>query len=234
MKAASKIRRLGLILIAAAAGGLALGSASADITLSELVVELQAGTKITENVEVTNSGSDRVYVALEPREITRPGQLSQSERTDPDPAVLGLLVSPARMILEPGQKKLARIASLAPTADVERVYRVTVKPVVGPLSSNSSGIKMLVGYDMLVLVRPNNVREHLASSKTGNTLLLRNDGNSSVELLQGRQCDSGNHCISLPGKRLYSGAQWTQKLPSTGPVEYVVKSPAGQKVMTFR
>ena len=53
--------------------------------------------------------------------------------------------------------------------------------------------------------------------------MVRNDGNSSAELISGRQCDPSGRCVSLPGKRLYAGSNW-QELPGNEPVEYMVKS----------
>ena len=227
----SRAPRLILGLLAFAAP---VTAARADLVLNELIVDLQSGRHDREDVEIWNDGADRAYVAVEPREIVNPGQAGQTIRQDPDPQKLGLLVAPARMILEPGQRRLVRVASLAPDNGRERVYRVTVKPVAGAVSSPESGLKLLVGYDLLVLVRPADAHPHVTGSRNGNSLTLRNDGNVSVELSQGRQCDSsGSDCRTLPGKRLYAGAEWTEALPSSGPVHYLVKSPGGQEPATF-
>lgn len=210
------------------------GSASADILVSELIVELQPDKHSREDIEIWNKDSSRAYVAVEPAEIIDPGRPDQSRRSEPDPQKLGLLVAPARMILEPGQRKLVRIAALGADSDRERIYRVTVKPVAGPLSSDTSGLKVLVGYDVLVLVRPGQIRPSISGRRVGNSLVVHNGGNVSVELTGGRQCDSARqHCRDLPSKRLYAGADWTEALPMTGPVEYSVRSPAGVERATF-
>lgn len=220
------VAALALVAMASLAGP--GGSARADIVLSELIVDLQPGKHAREDVEIWNNGPDRAYVAVEPAEIVEPGLPGQSRREVPDPEKLGLLVSPARMILEHGERKLLRIASIAPDASRERVYRVTVKPVAGPLSSAQSGLKVLVGYDMLVLVRPAELHPAVTSSRSGGSLVIHNEGNVSLELTDGHQCDSGNrHCLALPGKRLYAGASWAPPVKSDGPVDYLVTSPAG-------
>lgn len=204
------------------------GSARADIVLSELIVDLQPGKHAREDIEIWNNGPDRAYVAIDPAEIVDPGLPDQARREIPDPEKLGLLVSPARMILEHGERKLLRIASIAPAASRERVYRVTVKPVAGPLSSAQSGLKVLVGYDMLVLVRPAQLHPAVASSRGGGGLVIHNEGNVSLELTDGHQCDSDHrHCAGLPGKRLYAGASWAPPVKGDGPVDYLVTSPAG-------
>jgi hypothetical protein len=92
----------------------------------------------------------------------------------------------------------------------------------------------MIGYDVLVLVRPAAVRLGVSSRRSGSSLVFRNDGNSSVELIEGRQCDQARaHCTDLPGKRLYAGAQWSETLQSSGPVEYTIKSAAGSERRTF-
>lgn len=213
----------------AAAGLFALlvpAPAQADLVLSELVVELQPGKHSREDIEVWNDSPDRAFVAIEPREIVNPGSQAQSIRQDPDPEKLGLLVGPSRMILEPGQRKLVRVASVSASTDRERVYRVTVKPVVGGIESEDSGLKVLVGYDVLVLVRPAQALPNVAARRDGRKLTFSNSGNVSVEVIDGRQCNASHQqCTDLPGKRLYPGASWSVDLPSDLPADYTLKSP---------
>jgi P pilus assembly chaperone PapD len=222
------------IAAAAALLSFATGSAQAGILLSDLIVELQPGKELKDDIEVWNNSPDRTYVAVEPREIIDPGTAEEKVRKDPDPEALGLLVTPTRMILEPGQRKIVRVASLAAQSDREHVYRVTVKPVVGDLESQSSGLKILVGYDVLVLVRPANAVPAVSASRSGRTLTFKNSGNVSVELVDGRQCDAARaHCTDLPGKRLYAGGTWSEELTSDLPVEYSVKEPGQTVRRTF-
>lgn len=216
-----------LIAALAAVGSLAAATpASADLVLSELIVDLQPGKLTRDDLEVWNNSPERAFVAVEPREIVNPSLPSQSTRQDPDPEKLGILVTPARMILEPGQRKLIRIADVSATPDREHVYRVTVKPVVGGIQSTESGLKIMVGYDVLVLVRPAEAAANVTVMRRGRTLTFDNHGNVSVEVIDGRQCgpDHGA-CTTLPGKRLYAGASWTIELPSDEPAEYTLKSP---------
>jgi P pilus assembly chaperone PapD len=202
---------------------LPLSAAHGELVLSELVVELQPGEHSRADVEIWNNGEERSFVAVEPREVLGAGTSSESSRKDPDPEKLGILVSPARLVLEPGQRRLLRIASIAPT-NGERVYRVTVKPVVGPLASAESGLKVLVGYDVLVLVRPADPRPHVTASRSGNQLTLRNDGNVSVELVDGKACDaSAKSCSDLPGGRLYAGAEKTVRIAAAFKADYKLK-----------
>ena len=223
-------------LAAVAAGAAALcafsAPARAEVLLSQLIVELKEGA-IAGDIDVWNNSPERVYVAAEPREIVNPGTPAQADRKAPDPEKLGLLVAPARMILEPGQHRRLRIAAIGPAAVSERVYRVTVRPEVGGVASEKSGLKILVGYDVLVLVRPSGARAAVVGKRTAGGITFTNQGNVSVELTDGRQCDpAGKGCVALPGKRLYVGAEWTEPLKSAAPVQYRVISPgeSDQKV----
>ncbi|QIK79724.1 fimbria/pilus periplasmic chaperone [Sphingomonas piscis] len=203
-------------------------TARAEIVVSQLVVELQPGKVARQDVEIWNNDKDRAYVAIEPHRIVDAGQPTERRVEDPDPEKLGLLVSPARMVLEPGQHKLLRFADIVPPSDRERVYRVTIKPVVGDITANQSGLKVLIGYDALVMVRPAVAIEKVTAERSGPRINWRNEGNVSAELSEGRQCSSaGQGCVDLPGKRLYPGASWSVELKNDGPVEYVVRSPGG-------
>jgi P pilus assembly chaperone PapD len=207
--------------------------AGAELMLSDLIVDLQPGKPMRRDVEVWNNSPERSFVSVEPREILNPGLPNQTIREDPDPEKLGLLVSPQRMILEPGQRKLVRIGMLAGADSREHVYRVMVKPVVAGVQSEEDGLKIVVGYDVLVLVRPAQSAANVAASRTGQEITFRNNGNVSVEIVDGRQCSEPTQCKDLPGKRLYPGATWTVGLPSALPAEYVLKSPGRADRKTF-
>jgi len=224
-------RILGTALVAAL---LAAAPARSELVLSELIVDLQPAKHAREDVEVWNNSPERSFVSIEPREITGAGLPSQGIRRDPDPEQLGLLVSPTRMILEPGQRKLVRIASLKQDAQHEHVFRVTIKPVLGALQSSDSGLKLLVGYDVLVLVRPAQLLPDVNGVRHGRALIFTNSGNVSVEIVDGRQCNAAHaQCAELPGKRLYPGATWSVELPSDLPAEYRLKSPGRSERRTF-
>jgi P pilus assembly chaperone PapD len=104
----SSVRAFASLVVLAFASLLPIGAAHAELVLSELIVELQPGKQTRDDIEVWNDSPERAFVAVEPREILDLSRASQTARKNPDPQKLGLLVSPARMILEPGQRKLLR------------------------------------------------------------------------------------------------------------------------------
>lgn len=210
-----------------------LAPARAELVVSQLIVELKPGSSRVQDVELLNDSPERNYVSVEAREMIEPGTARERSAAPADPEKLGILVSPRRMILEPGQRRMLRIAALGPAIAQERVYRVTVKPVVGEVSGDT-GLKLLVGYDLLVLVRPGAIQSAVDADRRDNKLVIANRGNASVELVDGKQCDfSGRSCRELPGKRLYAGASFEQSLPSPNPGEYRVRSADGWSTVKF-
>lgn len=208
--------------------------ARAEMVLSQVIVDFQPGASTSEDIEVWNAGEERIYVLAEPAEIVSAGLPDEQRIGNTDPAKLGLLVTPQRMVLEPGQRRMMRIASLVPQSDRERVYRVMVRPVVGKASSSATALKVLVGYDMLVLQRPSAITGGLNASRAGKQLTIRNDSNTAQELFDGKQCDvAGAACADLVAQRLYPGAVLVQELRYDTPVTYQASTGSTAQSVTF-
>lgn len=209
-------------------------AAHANIVLSRVVIDIGADADTAQDIEITNDASEIAYVVVEASEIVAPGLPAEKRTPIVDPGVGGLLVSPQRMILQPGEHKVIRVAAIAPRGATDRIYRVTVKPVAGPVTAQVSALKLLVGYDALVIYRPAAPLGKLTGTRNGNTLTLRNDGNTNVEVFEGKQCAGGSApCTELPSKRLYAGQSWQQPLTSTAPVSYRVATGATSVVQQF-
>ena len=218
-------------------GLLALVSAtpvSAELTISQLIVELKPTESRVADIEIYNDSDERSFVSIEPREIVAAGREGERPFLSPDPADLGLLVSPARLVIEPNQRRRLRIAAIGPAPRRERVYRVTVKPVAGDVTGADTGLKLLIGYDLLVLVRPPQAKPNVEVVRTGGTITIANRGDASVELAEGKQCDAaGANCLPLPSKRLYAGATWQQAVSTSWAGEYRIRSTEGWSTIRF-
>jgi P pilus assembly chaperone PapD len=212
------------LIRASLAAALALGAASlaqAEMVLSQVIVDLMPGKPLRDDIEVWNDGPERMYVAADPFEIRNPGTPQEQRVPAADPEQSGLLVAPQRLVLEPGERRLIRIAAIGERPAADRIYRVAIKPVAGAVTADRSALKVLVGYDTLVLVRPAEFTGDVTGQRAGKILTLANAGNTSQELFDGRQCDaSGKDCRDLPAKRLYAGATWSQPVPFDTPVSY--------------
>lgn len=208
--------------------------AHAQLVLSEVIVDFQPGKPPRSDIEAWNDSKERMYISAEASEILSPGLPGERRVHDPDPEKLGLLVTPARMILEPGEHKLVRIAAIAAAGTKDRVYRVMIKPVAGGVAAQESALKILVGYDVLVMVRPAAPQPDVKATRTGKTITFHNGGNTNAELTDGRQCDAaGKQCKELASKRLYEGTSWTQALSYDTPVQYSVKTGAQVVINRF-
>lgn len=141
---------------------------------------------------------------------------------EPDPSALGLLVSPQRLVLEPNQRRVVRVAAVGERGLTDKVYRVAIKPVAGQLSAGSSALKVLDGYDALVLLRPKVITGGVTAIRQGRRITFHNASNTAQEIYNGKQCVATQPCARLPAKRVYAGADWAVDLPSDGPVEFTV------------
>ena len=214
-------RRLLLPALAFAAALGLCGAARAEMVLSQVIVDLLPGKPPREDIEVWNDGEERMYVLAEPFEIRDAGTPGEQRVAVTEPEQASLLVSPLRLVLEPGERRTIRVATIGTRPASDRVYRVSIKPVAGTVTAEASALKVFVGYDALVLVRPEQYTGDVEATRNGRTLLLRNAGNTAQELFDGRQCDSaGGDCRDLPAKRLYPGASWEVPLPYDTPVAY--------------
>lgn len=196
-------------------------AARADMVLSQVIVDLQPGNPPRDDIEVWNDGAERMYVSAEPFEVLAAGTPEERRVPAGTPEESGILVSPQRLVLEPGERRTVRIAMIGERPAIDRVFRVAIMPVAGMVSADASALKVFVGYDTLVIVRPDQLAASIEAQRSGRTLVLRNTGNTAQEVFDGKQCDSaGSGCRALPAKRLYAGAVWEQTLPFDAPVSY--------------
>ena len=206
-----------LVLVA----GSAAAPASAEMVLSKVIVDLPAEKPPRDDIEVWNDTPETMYVSAEPFMIIAPGTPDEQRTPATRPQESGLLVSPQRLVLAAGERRTVRVALVGERPLADRVYRVAIKPVAGSVSASTSALKVFVGYDALVIVRPQDPQPRIEAERAGRTLVLRNAGDSAIELFEGRQCDAeGANCQSLPAKRLYAGAVWEQDLPYETKVSY--------------
>jgi P pilus assembly chaperone PapD len=224
------------MICSALALGAALGLASAaraEMVLSQVIVDLLPGKPPREDIEVWNDGTERMYVLAEPFEIQSPGTPAEQRIPARIPEESGVLVSPQRLVIEPGERRTIRVAAIGERPASDRIYRVAIRPVAGAVTAEESALKLFVGYDTLVLVRPERFTGDVEAVRSGRSLTLRNTGNTAQELFDGQQCDSaGGDCRALPSKRLYPGATWEQILPFDTPVTY--KSAVGPTIRDRR
>ncbi|WP_420144659.1 hypothetical protein [Sphingobium sp.] len=209
-------------------------AAQAGLILSQAVVDITPGAPVAQDIEVTNDSDEIAYVVAQPFEIVAPGLPAERREAVIDPATGGLLVTPQKMILQPRERKLVRVAAVAPRGETDRIWRVTVKPVAGPVTASGSALKLLLGYDALVILRPRTLRSAITGQHVGDTLTLQNDGNTNAELYEGKLCQSnGESCSPLPSRRLYPGQSWSQPASRSARITYRIATAGKSEEKSF-
>ncbi|MCW8194024.1 fimbria/pilus periplasmic chaperone [Proteobacteria bacterium 005FR1] len=219
---------------AVALASLLASSTWADIFVDRAIVRLGADKPPREDVKVINDGSEVGYVSVEVFEVQNPGTESEQRVRVTDPDQVKLLASPSKLMIPPNSQKLVRIVNLEPANDQERIYRINVTPVLPPLQEDQgSVVRVVVAYQLLVIVDPTEPREELEIRRQGYQLKVTNKGNTNVLLSDGEQCDEqGENCVQIPAHRVYPGNQWQIDLERDAPVAFSLTSHTG--VREFR
>ena len=200
---------------------------SADMVISQSIIYFGQNGNNQEDIEIENVGAEPLYIKVTPHIVNNPGTEQQERVAYDDPTEAGLLVSPNRLVIKPGSRKLLRFVNLNSNTSEEKVYRVSVTPVVGQLEENQTGVKIVIGYEVLVLVPPVNGKEELVYARAGKSLQIENKGNQNILVREGIQCKADvtdeNDCTVIPGKRLYPGNKWNAELEHNLPVKLYLK-----------
>lgn len=195
----------------------------ADITVDKSILRFDGQSSKRQDVVVSNLGDDTAYVQVTPYLIKNPGMPNEVREKIKNPKSAGLLVSPSKLALAGGGRKLVRFVNLNPTRPEEGVYRVAIEPVAGPVDASQTGLMVLVGYEVLVLAAPADEKPDLVAERNGRTLTLNNRGNVNLYFWDGKQCaGSDQDCEPLGDKRLYPGTTVKMTLPRDLPVEFQI------------
>jgi P pilus assembly chaperone PapD len=193
----------------------------AQMVLSTIVIDFEPGKPPRKDIEIRNTGDEPLYVNVTPFRVLDPGGPEERREEMENPREFGLLVTPRKMVVPPGARKLVRFVITQPPGEMDRIYRVRIAPVAGPVVAEQTAIKVLVGYETLVIVRPLTLNPKLVAQRKGNTLTVSNEGNTNVLLGEGKNCDAtGKTCKTLSGKRLYPGKNWSIRLSYPTSVDY--------------
>lgn len=194
----------------------ASANVAATMSLDRMIIYFKSDQLPRQDVVVTNPDAENLYLQTEVYKVIRPGTEKEERVRISDPAALKLLTTPNKAVVPPKSRKTVRLVSLETPKDKELVYRVTFKPVVGELEATQNAIKLLVAYQALVFVRPQNPEYKLSGKIENGTITFTNSGNINVVLRNGRYCTSNKSgsCTKLDaGNRIYAGESWTLPLP---------------------
>lgn len=197
-----------------------------DIFVDRAIVRLGADKQPREDIKVINNGSDVGYVEVEVLAVHNPGTPEEQRVKVTDPDQIKLIASPSKLMIPANSQKLVRIVNLDPGSTEERIYRINVTPVLPPLQEDEgSVVRVVVAYQLLVIVDPATPREEVEVLRQGYRLTLNNKGNTNILFSDGRQCEADNtNCVEIAAHRVYPGNSWQVDLEKDAPVVFKLTS----------
>ena len=206
----------------------ATSAVQAQITVDRSVIEFTGGAAV-QDVEVMNNGRTKAYLDLKVAEIIDPGSDEPTRVELDDPRTAPVLVSPRQLLVPPGARKRLRVILREASADTERVFRLRIAPYTGKArleepaeGEKATAVRVLVGYDLLLLSRPADARADLKVTRGPDSMEFRNEGNTNVLLRRIEQCErdaAEDSCVEIGPSRLYAGESYRIDLPLQGPAE---------------
>lgn len=212
-----------------------LAMSSQAMYIDRAIVDLLPDESPRQDVKVINDTDDNLYVRIDVLDVTDPGTEAEKRILVKNPDDINLLVTPAKMVVPPKSSKLLRIINLDSELKEEKIYRINVTPILPPLlkKEENTKVRLVVAYQVLVLVAPKDPNYVLTTERKGKALKMVNTGNSYVVLNEGKQCplpDSEEQdCFQLPTKRLYPGNSYDIELPYDVAVELSLQGVAGNE-----
>ena len=197
---------------------------SAEFMISSAIIEFNAGGPHQQDIDLISRGTANDYIVSEIQEIKNPGLNDESRYMVDDPTSSMLLVTPDRTILGAGSRKTLRFVLLKEPDIAEHIFRVAIKPVIKGIQNDGKvGLKVLIGYEVLVIVRPTLARPSYKAARSGRRLQISNTGNTNILFQNAQQCPpEPARCKAAPVARVYPGEATTVTLPLDAPATYSV------------
>ena len=162
----------------------------AAMSLDKMIIYLDAIPNAREDIVVSNPDKETLYVQTEVFRVENPGTDQEKLLPVTDPEDFKLLISPGKAVIPAGAQKRFRLMSVETGIATEKVYRVTFKPVVGDITTEATGLKLLVAFQTLIFVQPVNGEYKLVLKRADGKLVLHNAGNVNAEITKVQHCDS--------------------------------------------
>jgi len=197
---------------------LSTSEVSAQLNVDKSVIELSSSDE-RRVIRLSNSGEDTLYVNLELHQVQDPTALEMTLLPSTDALSSGILVHPRQLIIAPGQTRTARVVLKKSIPEIDEVYRLVLSPFAGDAlaeskSTKGAGIRMLLGYKILVLVRPDELNPEIELQRDSESVRLVNHGNTNVLMRTLEACNpDGLSCQKLPSNRVYAGEVLSLDIP---------------------
>lgn len=198
------------------------GLAQANMSLDRMVVDFRPDDAHHKDVQVFNKDKNNIFVNISVEEVLKPGTPQEQRVPVKDVKKIALVATPQKLIVPGNSQKAVRLVTLEDSGKTDRIFRVTFSPAVGKLKAKTSGIKLLIAYQTLVIVRPDKPVANVIAERKGKKIIFRNTGNTNVMLQNGMQCNPSakKQCEKFDTQRLYAGNTWELTLPYDAPVTF--------------
>ncbi|AMO58463.1 molecular chaperone [Endozoicomonas montiporae] len=215
-----EVRRKTGFLALALATFMTVPFASANMLLDRMIVYFEPGNQPRQDIRVTNVSEDNLFLQTEIYKVVNPGAENEERIRIINPDEMKLLATPQKSIVAPRGRRTVRLVNLETPKETEEVYRITFRPVTGDVEANQNAIQLLIAYQALIFVRPENPVYEVTAKREGNKVTFTNKGNSNVILRNGEQCtvtEKNGDCVEITaGGRIYAGQSLTLDLPGKG------------------
>lgn len=211
------------------------------ILVDNVIVNFDNNIRTKEDVFIRNVSDKKSFVKIIVTEIINPGQEEPEKIEHKNPKEAGIIVNPNRLVLDPqgttNDHQAIRIVNLNKNLENDRIYRIQVIPVINDFETEGEGlgVKILMGYEILTLVQPNNPVLDYKYEINENKFIFNNNGNTNILLHKGEQCDSNNeNCKEIKTKRIYGNSAYTFDLPyKNRPITFYMKFGEKNQLKTF-
>ena len=194
--------------------------ANASMLLDRMIVYFEPGKQPRQDIRVSNVGNENLFLQTEVYKVVNPGAEDEERVRVTNPDEMTLLATPQKSVITPNGRRTVRLVNLETPKDEEAVYRITFRPVTGDVVANQNAIQLLVAYQALIFVRPENPVYDVVAEREGSKVTFTNMGNSNVMLRNGEQCKTtgkDSECVEITsGGRIYAGQSLTIDLPGKG------------------
>ena len=193
----------------------------------------RAGEVPVKNIVVTNNHKSPLNFETRIDLLINPGSTKSGEVTEREAAPDDFIFAPKLFRLNPGESRQVRMVLAKPLDDSEKAYSIGFQPIEIPDEDGgvsdeqvSMGVGFIITNGMLVMVSPKKPEVKISYTRDESKIYIKNDGNISVDMRRRPNVcfdDSGEDCMTLPGKRIYPGDTFELEMAGYKGFDYFYK-----------
>ncbi|MGY0215917.1 fimbria/pilus periplasmic chaperone [Endozoicomonadaceae bacterium StTr2] len=182
------------------------------MVLDRIIVYFEPKDARLQDIQVFNPDPENLYLKTDVFRVLNPGTDNEKRVPPSSSDQIQLLVTPHKAVMPPQTQRIFRLYSRSKPDATETVYRVLFTPETGPIKEGQQGVKLLISYEVLVFIRPENPHYDLQARRDGKQIMFSNLGNINVLIRNGSICNRSkpSECSQNNiSERIYAGQTWT-------------------------